>query len=105
MNNRFMLLESVRERGWPFLKATLFLLSTSILTAEALPVLGGGEERLDHFGLFVLGTPVKLRQSGDIAGEVRVGRIVRVSAQVAEVSRQHGSPVEFGFLQALAIRH
>src|SRR5437588_5818353 len=78
---------------------------TNIITAEALPILVGVEERLDHFGNFFLANTAELRQPGVVAGEVLVGRVVRVPAQVAEISQQHGSPVGLGITQALALGH
>src|SRR5215207_7994280 len=49
---------------------------------EAAAVLGGGEEGSDHLGLLVVAAElVELAQPELVAGQVGVGRLVRVSAQ------------------------
>ena len=55
-----------------------------------MAVFGGGDESLDHLGLpEVAAERVEFAQPEVITVEVRVGRLVRVASEVADVLRQH----------------
>src|SRR2546429_4919598 len=72
-------------------------LPLSVLTSwtKARAIFTGGDEGLDHLGVDEVAIEcVELVQPEVVAVKVRIGRIVWISAQVAEVLHQHKGFVE-----------
>src|SRR6266446_3646218 len=70
------------------------------LLTEASSIFIGSNKRLEHFGGDIVAVElVELVEPEVKAGEVQVGRGVRVSSQVAEVLHKHKGAVEFVLLQ------
>src|SRR6266446_1269688 len=64
--------------------------------SKSLTILDRGDERLHHLRTHKVAIElIQLRQPEIISRVIRVRRIIRIAAQIANVLQQHKCPVEF----------
>src|SRR5437660_5003899 len=88
----------------PFLEAVCLYTYGDLSRSEALSVFSRNDEGFDHFRSVVIAVElIELRQPEVVAGVVRIGQIVRITAQVTEELHQDERAVELGARQILIL--
>jgi len=76
-----------------------------ISRSKALSILARHDECFDHLRVSIIAVElVQLRQPEIITRIVRVGRVIRISSQVAKVLHQHKRSVELLLIQGRVLR-
>src|SRR5438067_1707047 len=95
-----MLMDAPGSAALIFNCTRLSAAAADCLLTEASSIFIGSNKRLEHFGGDIVAVElVELVEPEVKAGEVQVGRGVRVSSQIAEVLHEHEGAVEFVLLQ------